>query len=224
MASATTSANAITVLIKTLSGDLLSLEIDPSLGLKGVVDSLTRFDSEKFPPLQTKVFFNQSEKKQTCESVVENGDELFAFVDPSLVHPVVIHGGYRSIPTEGYCMSIATYHIGFRSRELDEESFAHHYYDACDIYHNNKLNLFALKSTFQDPTPSEKLQFEKEGFYFPSLSTDKTTWYPSVIECIRSIPNAHFPQNEDTCFSIQRDIFELIQKIKIQEREIEECY
>jgi hypothetical protein len=218
------SANTVTVLVKTLSGDLLSLEVSPSVGLKGVADALTRFDSERFPPLQTKVFFHHPEKAQICGSVVENGDELSAFVDPSLVHPVVIHGGNRSIPTEGYCMSITTYHVGFRSRELDEELFTHHYYDACDIYHNNKLNLFALKSTFQDPTPSEKLQFEKEGFYFPSLATDQTKWYPSVIECIQSIPNACFPQNDETCSSIQTDIFELIQKNLLQERMIEECY
>ena len=50
-------AATVTVLVKSLSGDLIALDVDPSLGLKGVRDALADFDSEKFPSFQTVVFF-----------------------------------------------------------------------------------------------------------------------------------------------------------------------
>lgn len=44
------------VFVKTLSGELLSLEVDPSLGFKGVANTLSRFDPVVFPMGRTMIF------------------------------------------------------------------------------------------------------------------------------------------------------------------------
>ena len=61
-------AATVTVLVKSLSGDLIALDVDPSLGLKGVCDALALFDSEKFPRDEIRVFTigdEEDEKKET---------------------------------------------------------------------------------------------------------------------------------------------------------------
>lgn len=47
----------ITVLVKPLIGDILAVEVDPTLGLKGVCDALSLDDSVAYPPARTRVFF-----------------------------------------------------------------------------------------------------------------------------------------------------------------------
>ena len=74
--SATESLN-VTVYVKTLSGDLIELSVDPTLGLEGVETALHRFNPELFPKDITKVsFLNEDENTLTNETF------LFAVVYP----------------------------------------------------------------------------------------------------------------------------------------------
>ena len=67
----------VTVTVKTLSGDLIELSVDPALGLDGVETALTLFDSEQFPQEITKVsFLNEDENTLTNETF------LLAIVSP----------------------------------------------------------------------------------------------------------------------------------------------
>jgi hypothetical protein len=52
----------ITVFVKLLNGEILSLEVDPSIGLKGVADTLSRSDPVTFPFELTVVSFMDEEQ------------------------------------------------------------------------------------------------------------------------------------------------------------------
>lgn len=52
----------ITVYVKSLSGELIELKVDPEKGLKGVQHALTLFDSKQFPRSLTRVFFLDDNK------------------------------------------------------------------------------------------------------------------------------------------------------------------
>jgi len=61
----------ISVFVKTLSGEVLTVEVDPSLGLNGVADTLSRDDPDTFPPQRTRVFFvDETQTVLTSESVL----------------------------------------------------------------------------------------------------------------------------------------------------------
>ena len=67
----------VTVTVKSLSGDLIELPVNPAKGLKGVEAALTLFDSEQFPKEITKVsFLNEDENTLTNETF------LLAIVSP----------------------------------------------------------------------------------------------------------------------------------------------
>lgn len=58
------SADRITVFVKSLAGEILSLEVDPSLGLNGVADTLSSADPDAFPIGLTDVSFMDDEQKE----------------------------------------------------------------------------------------------------------------------------------------------------------------
>lgn len=55
-------AATVTVFVKSLSGETLSLDVDPSLGVKGVADKLSRSDPAAFPMGLTVVSFIDEEQ------------------------------------------------------------------------------------------------------------------------------------------------------------------
>ena len=50
-------SHTITVLVRPLLGDLLAVEVDPTLGLQGVAHVLSLEDAVAYPPARTRVFF-----------------------------------------------------------------------------------------------------------------------------------------------------------------------
>lgn len=61
----------ISVFVKSLSGEILAVEVDPSLGLKGVADVLSHNDPDTFPPQRTHTFFaDDTQTVLTSESVL----------------------------------------------------------------------------------------------------------------------------------------------------------
>jgi len=71
------SSALVTPTIKLLNGELLSVEVDPALGLEGVRKALNTFDPVTFPLFHTMVHdTDESNPPLTCESL------LCAFVKP----------------------------------------------------------------------------------------------------------------------------------------------
>lgn len=66
----------ITITVQRLSGDILSLQVDSSFGIKGVVDALHRYDPTSFPLEDIRVFFLEENS-----SLVE-GAHLGVLVEP----------------------------------------------------------------------------------------------------------------------------------------------
>lgn len=60
----------ITVYVKSLTGDLIQLSVDPTLGLKGVEAALTLFDSKMYVPFQFRCFFLDEEPTQLTHGVI----------------------------------------------------------------------------------------------------------------------------------------------------------
>ncbi len=61
----------VTVFVKTLSGDLIELSVNPSRGLKGVANLLTAIDSAAFPPDLTYVsFLDEDAKEITADQIL----------------------------------------------------------------------------------------------------------------------------------------------------------
>ena len=77
----------VTVSVKTLSGDLIELSVDPVQGLKGVQTALTAFDSETYRPFQFHVFFLEEEVKELTHDAI-----LGVVAVPSTI---TLHDSYR---------------------------------------------------------------------------------------------------------------------------------
>jgi hypothetical protein len=67
---AAAAASMIDVMVKTLSGDLIQLSVDSALGLKGVENALTLFDSDAYAPFQFRVFFADEEETELTQDTV----------------------------------------------------------------------------------------------------------------------------------------------------------
>jgi hypothetical protein len=79
----------ITVTVKALAGELLLIETDPSKGLQGVADVLTRHDSTAFPHGKLTLSFLSDEQTELVEGsilmvCVESSTESIAAVDSFL--------------------------------------------------------------------------------------------------------------------------------------------
>jgi hypothetical protein len=77
----------VTVYVKSLSGDLIELSVDPSLGLKGVETALTLFDSETYRPFQFCCFFLNEETTELTQDAI-----LGLFLVPE---SITMHASYR---------------------------------------------------------------------------------------------------------------------------------
>jgi hypothetical protein len=60
----------VTVYVKSLSGDLIELSVNPEKGLKGVEAALTIFDSDTYKPFQFRCFFIDEEVTGLTQDVV----------------------------------------------------------------------------------------------------------------------------------------------------------
>lgn len=174
MASAV-SKSLCTVFIKMLNGDLLSLEVDPSVGLKGICEALTRFDSEAFPPFQTKVFFI---------------DESVTTITNDIVLGVLIYDmislQFRDEPDRLACRILSTpqlYHHLFERHRIevyynsDDE-----YYEIEFIYDANE-DLYASIRTCNLYRMGEIIEITNDTFWFPSLR--------DLLSSYNYIPTSH---------------------------------
>ena len=71
---ATASSATVTVYVKSLSGEILSLEVDPSLDLKDVAEKLSRSDPVAFPMGRTIVFSEDPLAEGALLGVIVNND------------------------------------------------------------------------------------------------------------------------------------------------------
>ena len=60
----------ISVTVKTLSGELLAVEVDPALGLKGVAHALSASSPEEFPSATTRVIHLDESTTLSSESIL----------------------------------------------------------------------------------------------------------------------------------------------------------
>ena len=60
----------ITVYVKSLTGDLIELSVDPEKGLKGVEAALTLFDSDAYAPFQFRCFFIDEEATELTQDAM----------------------------------------------------------------------------------------------------------------------------------------------------------
>ena len=60
----------VNVTVKTLSGDLIELSVDPALGLDGVEAALTAFDSDTYAPFQFRCFFIDEEVTELTHDAI----------------------------------------------------------------------------------------------------------------------------------------------------------
>ena len=182
----------ITVNVKLLNGDLLSIQHDPSNGFQHFVRMI--YDMSRIP-FGCLVLIRDTENIWDTQNTqnIKDGDELFAFADTSRVRPVVEYGEdawFRSKDEKDYeRILVATLCIKFYSTKIYE------YYGGAELLYDEEKNRFALVSCCR-----------RIGMMKMYHSTEKTTWFSSPIECLLSIEDARFPQDEETFRSIQEQL------------------
>lgn len=184
------SAKTITVHVKMLNGDLFEIKTSekyPSGRFGDVVKQI--YDTFPDIPYECLVLAKQfkyedeEEEFEEIHKIFDDDDDafLFAFVDTSLVHPVVKHGGDRGV---GYS-NLPVFTIKFFSKTCSSYEV-----DLCCSRSENK---YALKDTF-----SYKDTFSKRDY----IPTKRTIWFDSPIDCLKSVESARFPRDEETFESI----------------------
>jgi hypothetical protein len=190
----------MTVRVKLLNGDLLQIEHNPSDGFVHFVHQI--YDACPDIPYGCLVLRRLGEDEEVHE--LGDDDELCAFVDPSLARPVVkIRECYVDVCLEG------------RFREVYVQ-FGRYCWDCSDVelFYNLSSNRYALKDTFQEK--ESLVEFFHSGHRFHSqhlhyFPTDQTIWFGSPIDCLKSIENARFPQDQEILASIPGQITGLIE-------------
>lgn len=203
----------INVNVKMLNGDLFSITHKPSKGFQHFVRTVYNI-CPHIPHgclvLKRIVEENNFEDVEDVEDV----DQLFACVDISRVQPVVEYDEYAGkmcIPYEG-CKEterkdgINDFYIKFYSTTECNEDGEFLYYDEINVFYDEKEKIFALADTFKAPTPQESSCYHRQGMGCPYRSTEKTRWFTTISECLLSLENARFPQDEKTLDSIQTQI------------------
>lgn len=200
----------INVNIKMLNGDLVSIQHKPSKGFQHFLRTV--YDMCPHIPRGCLVLkrINDDEKNEDVEDV-EDDDQLFAFVDISRVRPIVDYGGNACIPEDKQNKQkrvvLDQFDIKFYStKEFDEEYGEYFYYGEINVFCNQKEKIFAITDTFQAPTPQESSCYHRDGLGAPYRPTEKTRWFTTIHECLLSLENARFPQDEKTLSSIQTEI------------------
>lgn len=219
----------ITVTVKFLNGDLMEIQHKSSRGFEHFKRMI--YDSCPFIPygcltLQRIPWNNEeldedvqlmllpdiySDEDDSIVKEVSDGDELFALVDTTLVKPVVGVSARVCIPDTKIIGVVETYHrelhIQFFStdaEENDEYSFKY----SIHVFYDEKNNLFALKDTFQAPTPQECAENDRDGCCPLYRPTNETKWFLSVMDCLKSAPHTRFPKDENTLLCIHTQITE----------------
>lgn len=167
----------MTVHVKLLNGDLLQVEYNENkhVFMRQLYDAFPEI------PYGCLVLRRLGEDEKLVD-IVDN-DELCAFVDPSLVRPVVKIRG--SISNQGHDR-IVEFCVQFLTKDDG-------YCSDVGLFYNLSSNRYALKDTFQ----------EMEEMYLP---TDQTIWFGSPIDCLKSVENARFPQHREILESIPEQI------------------
>jgi len=222
----------ITVMIKTLNGELMEIQHDPLLGFDRFMDKvyeefpdiplgclvLRRAVSDDYPrsmfhrvleelhdlfERMSKPMLDDLPYKERVTRVLD-GDYFYAVADLSLVRPVVFADSKTMMICDDYTkLTLRPYFIEFYSTvEYDPmDDCGKHLYSGPGVFFDKKHHLFALQDTFE-----EAESYEGISFYCP---TGRTKWFLSVIECLESMPNVRFPQNEETLISIRKQIDEM---------------
>lgn len=198
----------IHVTVKTLNGDLLSIEHKPSRGLNHFIHMV--YDNLQIPNgcLVLKRILN--DEFEDVEDV-EDGDHLFAFVDISRVQPFVECEGHVCIPLDEKDIKnrivFTKLRIKFFSKDVDEwgEPIC---YNEIDVFYDDEKKMFSLTETFQAPTPQEASYYHRLGMGAPYRPTEKTIWFPTIHDCLLSIENARFPRDEKTLTSVQDEVID----------------
>lgn len=216
----------ITVLIKTLNGDLLEIHHESQLGFDRFIDKvydeipdipygclvLRRAVSDDYPrsmfhrvleelhdlfERMSKPMLDDLPYKERVTRVMD-GDYFFAVADPSIVKPVVfIDREIRMICEDQTPLVLQPFYMEFYSTvEYDQNGDYQYLYEGPSLFFDKKHHLFALQDTC----------IEVNLFQATYRPTSHTKWFLSVIECLESIPNARFPQNEETLISIRKQI------------------
>ena len=177
----------------------------------------------------------EKEEEKEIEDVRDN-DELFAFVDTSRVRPVVeLNGvvciahdkeagkvekvgkkekkekgekGEKKKKTEKTLLHFYIKFISFKAVDDLEDEYCYRSFFQSDVFYDQTNRLFARKDTFQDPTPQEASCYFYERKPGPYRPTSETKWFPTVKECLESVQNARFPQDEKTLSTIHEQIME----------------
>ncbi len=69
-------SSLVTVTVKLLNGDLITIEIDPSTGLDGVKRKLEEIDFKQFPFYRTKIIFSDESQTELIDDTL-----LYVFID-----------------------------------------------------------------------------------------------------------------------------------------------
>ena len=188
------------IYVKLLNGDLLEIEHLPSKGFHHFVQKI--YDACPEIPYGCIVLKRMNNDEEVSQ--VYTNDDLFLFVDTSLVRPVVEKGG------EVYCIEngneniLVQFHINFFSKKYDPDWDEPYCYTKVDIFYDIHRHVYAIKNTFVQPTPQQCSCYNLPP-YWP---TEKTVWFSDPMDCLKSIENARFPRDEDTLHSISTQISE----------------
>lgn len=185
----------MTVHVKLLNGDLLQIEHKPSDGFNHFVRRI--YDACPEIPYGCLVLRRLGEDEKLVD-IVDN-DELCAFVDPSLVRPVVKIRGHEHVCLEGrfkeFCVQFLTKDDGYCSE--------------VELFYNLSSNRYALKDTFQEEESVEEFFHSGHrhlGQHLQYFTTEQTIWFGSPIDCLKSVENARFPQDQEILESIPEQI------------------
>lgn len=208
-----------------LNGDLLAIQHKASRGFNDFVRTVyDECPNIPYGCLVLKRMNCEEEKEEKEVEEVRDNDELFAFVDTSRVRPVVELNGVVCIPHDGKVgkkekkkekekklLHFYIKFISFKPTENLQDDFEEYCYRSffqSDVFYDQTNRLFALKDTFQDPTSHEVSYYFYERKPQPYRPTSETKWFPTVKECLESVQNARFPQDEKTLSTIHEQIME----------------
>jgi hypothetical protein len=175
----------IHVNVKMMNGELLQIEHDPN-------DDFYYFQEKVYTaqpeiPLGCLVLLREPENEDdSIENVTEVYDEdyLLAFVDTSLVTPVVECGGKPVVMKvkhdgEWFSRSLSRIVVGFRGPCDQNES-------SVSIVYQSQEGRFALETTFKKPTFDESASYKKRGLRDLYVETDETVWFETIEDCVRA--------------------------------------
>lgn len=187
----------ISVHVKMLNGDLIEIQHRPQQGFQQFIRLLYKACPEiPYGCLILRKDYadeNKEDKKEDKVNDVSDGDLLYALVDTSLVLPF-IQWDDEIVKVNNKKFAQLSVEFCERNEELEDGMYA---YDQIGILYNKKDGVFALKSAFIAPTPSEWADYhqrKKNGVYRELYDTQ---WFNSITDCILSSPGI-FPRDHFT--------------------------